>query len=113
MRNTAIFIGMLFLIYSCSVLYDGFQIKKSERSVPSKYAFMSRTHSGIYMGVAALIIMMQHVGGCFGTNVFTPLGGTGVAMFLIASGYGLNESNKKRQIEDHSHSAKNRGVLEI
>lgn len=36
--------------------------------------------------------------GCF-TRVFTPLGGIGVAMFLILSGYGLNESFKRNGIE--------------
>lgn len=63
----------------------------------SKYDFLSRAHSTIYMGVAALIIVIQHIGGSFGTRIFTPLGGTGVAMFLIASGYGLNESYKNQK----------------
>lgn len=94
MKNSAIFIAVLFAIYITqwlrSILSD--DIKAQE------YVFLSRTHQTIYNGVAALIIMLQHVGGSFGTRAFTPLGGTGVAMFLIASGYGLNESYKKKQI---------------
>ncbi len=45
--------------------------------------FMARDHSAVYRGIAALIIMFQHVGGAYGTRLFTPLGGTGVAIFLI------------------------------
>ena len=32
-------------------------------------------------------------------NYFTPCGGIGVALFLILSGYGLNESWKKKGLE--------------
>lgn len=71
------------------------------------YQFMSKAHTNIFRGLAAFIIVFQHVGGGFGTRVFTPLGGTGVAMFLIASGYGLNESYKRRLLKKTSG-----GVLE-
>ena len=49
-------------------------------------------------GIAIVIIILCHTMGCF-TRVFTPLGGIGVAMFLILSGYGLNESFKRNGIE--------------
>lgn len=39
--------------------------------------------------------MLCHVTGSFAFVLFTPLGGIGVAMFLLLSGYGLNESYKK------------------
>lgn len=45
------------------------------------------------------MVVIQHCAGGFGTNVFTPFGGTGVAIFLILSGYGLNESFKKKGLE--------------
>lgn len=60
--------------------------------------FFSRKHSLCFRGIAALIIMIQHISGAYGITYFTPLGGTGVAMFLIASGYGVNESYKKKGV---------------
>lgn len=101
MKNSALFITVLFAIYIVAWLYDYIHqsLMLSDDIKTQKFAILSRTHSTIYMGVAALIIMLQHVDGSFGTRVFTPLGGTGVAMFLIASGYGLNESYKKQQRE--------------
>lgn len=38
--------------------------------------------------------MVGHVSAMMNTVVFTPLGGTGVALFLLLSGFGLNESFK-------------------
>lgn len=40
-------------------------------------------------------------GGNFNTNLLTPLGGTGVAIFLCLSGYGLNESFKKNGLQKY------------
>ena len=39
--------------------------------------------------------MLSHIGNAKGTRLFAPGGGIGVALFLICSGYGLNESAKK------------------
>lgn len=44
-------------------------------------------------------MIFQHIGGNFGTNLLTPLGGTGVAIFLVLSGFGLNESFKKKGLD--------------
>ena len=52
-----------------------------------------------YRGVAILMVVIQHCAGSLGTNVFTPFGGTGVAIFLVLSGYGLNESFKKKGLK--------------
>lgn len=46
-------------------------------------------------GVAILMIIVGHVSGTMHTAIFTPLGGTGVALFLALSGFGLNESFKR------------------
>lgn len=46
-------------------------------------------------GVAILLVLLGHVSGTMGTVVFTPCGGTGVALFLFLSGYGINESYKR------------------
>lgn len=45
------------------------------------------------------MVMICHVSGTLGTVIGTPLGGIGVAMFLFLSGYGLNESNKKKGLQ--------------
>ena len=34
-------------------------------------------------GVAILLVMLSHIAGSYGTNIFTPLGGTGVAIFYV------------------------------
>jgi len=47
-----------------------------------------------------MLVMLQHCAGSFGTNIFTPFGGTGVAMFLILSGFGLNESRKNKGMDN-------------
>lgn len=60
------------------------------RSIGGKYTTTLK-------GIAIVIIILSHTMGCF-TRVFTPLGGIGVAMFLILSGYGLNESFKRNGI---------------
>lgn len=91
MKNLIIFIGILFVLYLIGFLFD-------ENRIDSKYECMSFQHSNAYRGIAALIIMFQHVAGKYGVRYLTPLGGTGVAIFLISSGYGLNESYKRRGI---------------
>ena len=56
---------------------------------------ISKAHSDVYKAFAIAIILICHFTGTFlkgATTVFTPLGGIGVAMFLLLSGYGLNES---------------------
>lgn len=61
------------------------------------FDFMSISYSNACKGIAMLLIMIGHCTGLFaGGRFMTPLGGIGVSVFLIASGYGLNESFKKR-----------------
>lgn len=56
--------------------------------------FIDRDLSSIAKGIGILSVMLCHFMGYFGggTVLFTPLGGIGVAIFLILSGYGLSES---------------------
>lgn len=42
------------------------------------------------------MVILMHSSCNFGLRIFTPLGGIGVALFLILSGYGLTESYKKK-----------------
>lgn len=53
--------------------------------------FMSRDYTTSMKGFAIIIIMLCHCSSYWGVY-YTPLGGIGVAIFLILSGYGLNES---------------------
>lgn len=59
---------------------------------------MSKSHTNICRGIAAIIIVFQHVACGFCVRYFTRQGGIGVAIFLILSGYGLNESFKSKGI---------------
>lgn len=60
---------------------------------------LSFDFSTILRGISILLVIFQHIGGSFGTNLLTPLGGTGVAIFLVLSGFGLNESFKKKGLD--------------
>lgn len=63
-----------------------------------KYSICDRKLTEAFRGVAILLIMIQHLAGHLGTNIFTPFGGIGVTIFLVLSGFGLNESLKKNGI---------------
>lgn len=59
--------------------------------------FMSLDYTTAVKGIAMLLIMLGHCTGHYiGGRALTPCGGIGVSLFLIASGFGLNESFKKR-----------------
>ncbi len=61
---------------------------------------MSLDYTTVMRGVAILMVMLQHLSGfVFGSRVFTPFGGGGVAIFLIISGYGLTLSSEKKGLE--------------
>lgn len=55
-----------------------------------------KNYTTIAKGIAILLIMVCHCSGHWtGGRILTPLGGVGVSIFLITSGYGLNESFKR------------------
>lgn len=57
---------------------------------------MSADYTKICKGIAMMLIMIGHCTSYFeGARLLTPFGGIGVSIFLIASGYGLNESYKR------------------
>lgn len=62
----------------------------------TNYNFLSFEYTTILRGVAILMVYLQHTMGALGSRFFTPLGGGGVAVFLILSGYGLSESYKRK-----------------
>lgn len=55
-------------------------------------AILQRETSRVLKGVAIAMVLICHFVGryCHGIRLFTPLGGIGVAIFLLLSGYGLN-----------------------
>ena len=89
MHNSAIFIIVIILFFFISP-----KIKDSRSN-----KFISFDNSLYLRGIAILLVIFQHIGGNFGTNLLTPLGGTGVAIFLVLSGFGLNESFKKKGLD--------------
>lgn len=84
----------IFLILLCTLWLIGFLFTNKQEA---DYKFMSVQHTNVCRAVAAIIIILQHVSGGFEIRYLTPLGGIGVAIFLILSGYGLNESYKKKK----------------
>lgn len=90
MRNLLVFLFIWFALYTI-----GYFVSQKDNK---DFRFMSKSHTNICRGVAAIIIVFQHVAGGFGVRYLTPLGGIGVAIFLILSGYGLNESFKRKGI---------------
>lgn len=89
MKNLGIFLVLLCALWLVDFLFENKQT--------ADFKFMSVQHTNICRAVAAIIIILQHVAGGFGIRYLTPLGGIGVAIFLILSGYDLNESYKKKK----------------
>lgn len=75
-----------------------FSAKSSAEGVSLRVGICDKEITNRYRGIAILMIMIQHCAGHLGTNIFTPMGGVGVAIFLFLSGFGLTESFKKKGI---------------
>lgn len=87
---------MLYPITIIIIMISFFLIFPQATSEKENNKILSFETSNILRGIAILLVIFQHIGGSFGTNLLTPLGGTGVAIFLVLSGFGLNESFKKK-----------------
>lgn len=75
-------------------LFKKFRIFEKENLCAN---FMSMEYTTVLRAVAILMVMQQHLSGfIFGSRIFTPFGGGGVAIFLIISGYGLTISTKNK-----------------
>ena len=57
--------------------------------------FLDKENTTSMKGVAILLITISHMGDGFHITTFVSLGGIGVALFLVLSGYGMMESYKK------------------
>lgn len=75
-----------------------FNIKNSDIK---KFKFMSKEHTTVIKGIAIILVIMNHMGGCFEIRYLTPFGGIGVALFLICSGYGLVSSYEKNGLSNY------------
>lgn len=93
MRNIVIYILVLCVPIICARFLCG--------GGQNELTVLNRTHTLISRGLAGVCIMTQHITNDLGTSIFTMLGGTGVAIFLILSGFGLNESFKKHGLEKY------------
>ena len=86
------------IIFLFVILFISFITLKMNKQYDGN--LLSVNISNILRGIAILLVILQHISGHLGTNIFTPMGGTGVAIFLFLSGFGLNESFKKKGFTD-------------
>lgn len=74
---------------------------KSTHSDNNGISFLNFDFTNCLRGISILMIMIGHISGTMDTVLFSPLGGTGVALFLFISGFGLNESFKKNGLKGY------------
>lgn len=94
MVNALLFLLIIILVVVLSGIYPKQTITTT--SFPTE--ILSRDNTQIIKGLAMIMILTQHICGNW-TNIFTPFGGIGVALFLFFSGFGLNQSYKKNGIK--------------
>ena len=87
---------------SIIICYISCYITKNKSEASNK--FMDRNYTTTLKGISIFMIMLCHMA-CFWPSgrFLTPLGGIGVAIFLITSGYGLTESYKKTGLVNFWH----------
>lgn len=88
MYRTIIFI--IFIVLFLTVLEQILREKNDD------IKFMDYQYTDRLRGLAAVLVVISHVSGLTGTRVATPLGGVGVALFLICSAYGMYHSYIKK-----------------
>lgn len=86
MLNFIIFTSILI------VCYLTFFFKQSNK--PPQYTLMDRGHTTILKAIAIIMVVWGHVGAMMGVPNIQFVGGVGVSLFLICSGYGLFSSYK-------------------
>ncbi len=89
MRTAFLYLCIVCVSFLVPIGYGFFQKKQG-------LGFLDRNHCCILKGVAILCVVVCHFMGKFGNKItwFTPLGGIGVSIFLLLSGYGLTLSWK-------------------
>lgn len=86
-------IFLCFIAVFLAFIFENLFLRK--RMYTEKIDFMDRNYTLLLKGIAILCVVFSHLGNANNLRIFAPLGGIGVALFLICSGYGLNESSKK------------------
>lgn len=87
MNTLVLFFALLMFISLSSFLY------KERMEKINTEDCLSKDYTNILRGLAIIMIMFGHVGGVYHESVwFSPFASTGVALFLMLSGYGNNES---------------------
>ena len=71
-----------------------------KKSVLRRTESLSVDVTNVCKGIAICGIMLSHIGNLFGVRFLTPLGSWGVGIFLILSGYGLEQSAQKKGLQD-------------
>lgn len=84
------FFLILFILFGFSRIFKNSLLKTKE------YSLLNQTHTKIILGAATFLILMSHIANYYGFSFLIPIGGIGTVLFLIASGYGLNESFKSK-----------------
>ena len=63
---------------------------------------MPPIYTDIVRGVAIILVIICHMNNRLGVvRIFTPFGGIAVSLFLLLSGYGLNESYKRKGLNGY------------
>lgn len=90
---------MIFTAFFLLTILFLFSIKEKQKE--KSKSFGSFYHTDIFRGIAVFLILISHIGDKSGLRYFTPLGGIGVSMFLISSGYGVYKSYLKNGLQDY------------
>lgn len=92
---------MINMILTTIILILLFSITSILNTNKKDLKIFSFYHTEIAKGVAVFIILISHIGDKSGLRIFTPLGGIGVSIFLICSGYGLFKSYLKNGLNQY------------
>ena len=91
--------NMIFTVFMLIGLLFMFSQKNDNESRITNFG--SFYHTGVVRGIAVFLILISHIGDKSGLRFFTPLGGIGVSIFIICSGYGLYKSYLKNGLENY------------
>lgn len=94
MNNTLIYTIIIIVLTAISGAITLLPNTSPKLHIESIYEPMDFAHTKFVRGAAILCIVLGHIGNLSGITYFAPLGGMGVAAFLLISGYGLEFSRR-------------------
>ncbi len=89
----------LFSFFALPILVYLFFSMKRPNAQP--FAMLDRSHTAILKGLSILIIVVSHFSNLYSGIVPSFLAGSGVVLFLLCSGFGLNESWNRSSSSNH------------